>query len=111
MTPDEFLSVRKWMLDRWPSLKSLTNGQWIAYRDELERFDEQTVLAGLRLCFEQGGDFPPGVAKLSKVCFELFVDVGRVALPLPEGISWEAYSVQRWGRKIPLSEMALKEWP
>ena len=105
MSPDEFLCVRKWMIDRWPSLQSLTNGQWIAYRTELERFDEQTVIDGLKSCFGQGSDFPPGVARLVKVCTELSVDVARLALPRPQGIPWAVYSKQRWGRVVPFSEI------
>ena len=105
MSPDEFLCVRKWMIDRWPSLQSLTNGQWIAYRDELERFDEQTGLDGLRLCFGRGGEFAPGIARLAKVCTDLSVDAARLALPPPEGITWAEYSRRRWGRVVPLKDI------
>jgi len=28
MTADEFLQLRRWMADRWPSLAHLTDGQW-----------------------------------------------------------------------------------
>lgn len=107
MIPDEFLKVRQWIIDRWPPMASLTNGQWLAYRDELERFDPSDVWEALHLCFEQGPEFAPGVAKLSRLCQEQTLQqVQRKALPAPQGVSWAEYSQQRWGRVIPMFQVA-----
>lgn len=107
MTVDEFLGLRQWMIDRWPGCSSLTNSQWAAYRDELERFDATDVWAAAYLCFQAAPEFAPGVAKLVRLATEQTLQHSqRKALPAPEGVCWAEYSRSRWGRVIPMFEVA-----
>lgn len=94
MTNDEFLGIRHWLIDRWPSMSSLTNGQWIAYRDELERFDRRDVEAALREYGVTSPQFPPGVMTLAKLAQEITLQqIHRRALPPPTVDPAEALEV------------------
>ena len=100
MTADEFLELKQWMTDRWPTLSSFTQGQWLAYRDELACFEIANVWSALQLCFQSGAEYPPNVAKLSRMTAGEERDRARKALPAAGGICWAEYSRNRWGEVI-----------
>ena len=107
MSTDEFLELRKWMIDRWPALSSFTQGQWLAYRDELDRFDISNVWSALQVYASTGPEFPPAVLRLKRLTSEEEQGRQRKALPEPLGVSWAEYSLGRWGRAISLFEAGL----
>lgn len=106
MTSDEFLELRQWMVDRWPALGHLSDGQWVAYREELGRFDVSNVWSAVQMCFGSGDEYPPGVAKLARLAGDEEKHRQRAALPAGGGVSWAEYSRQRWGEVVPLLRAA-----
>ena len=102
MTGDEFLELRRWMADRWPSLAHLTDGQWLAYREELDRFQTVNVWSAVRACFSAGDEYPPAVGKLARLTADWERQQQQKALPAGRGMSWEEYSRERWGEVVPL---------
>ena len=102
MTGDEFLQLRRWMADRWPSLAHLTDGQWLAYREELDRFQTVNVWSAVRACFGAGDEYPPAVGKLARLTADWERQQQQKALPAGRGMSWEEYSRERWGEEIGL---------
>ena len=102
MTGDEFLELRRWMADRWPSLAHLTDGQWLAYREELARFQVANVWSAVRACFGAGDEYPPAVGKLARMTADEERQEQQKALPAGQGMSWEEYCRQRWGEVVPL---------
>jgi hypothetical protein len=82
VTVDEFLVIRHWLIDRWPSMSSLTSGQWVAYRDELACFNPAEVQAALDVYAVSEPQFPPGVMTLKKLATEIALqNTQRRALP------------------------------
>jgi hypothetical protein len=72
MTVDEFIVVRQWMKDRWPSLESRREGEWRAYYDELLPFRPAEVMMALSTYIggSESPEFPPLAMKLARLCKE-----------------------------------------
>jgi hypothetical protein len=108
MTKPEFLEVKAWMVDRWPAMESFRSGQWLAYFDDLERFDTSDVWSALYSYCGSGHEFGPAVSILVALTLDESRHNGSAkALPEPGGMSWAEYSTQRWGRVVPPLEAAL----
>lgn len=109
MTKTEFLEVQQWIQDRWPAMESFRSGQWLAYFDALERFDVSDVWGALHSYFGTGHEFGPAVSILTAMTTDEARHNGAAkALPEPQGIPWDEYSTQRWGRVIDPVEAALQ---
>ena len=107
MTPDEFVELRQWMTDRWPSLQHLSDSQWLAYREELGGFEIRNVWQAVQSCLDSGDGWAPPVGKLRRLAADEQKHAEeRRMLPMPGGMSWAEYSKQRWGEVVPLWQAA-----
>ena len=66
MTRHDFLTLRSWIVNRWPRATDWTETQWIAMYDELATFTLDEVKDAASAYLRTGSPFPPTVSELHR---------------------------------------------